>query len=325
MCKNLKDIIKFYRDIIWHYSIVILGFRPRIHEKQPLSRHYRACPDNLDPRNKSEDDYKKKMIVKPEDDNRKRMCAILEDDKQCGLTKDLEVVRQCAVLLERRVQSSTRVRKVQTVTRQTNPIGRSMIEMLGVLAIIGVLSVGGIAGYSKAMMKIKINRLIDEYSFVFQGLMEYMPRMQGIENGQGYVDLLIALNLVPQSWKKVTSTFIEDSLGNALQLRVFDKALAFEVYLSSYNKVYTDNAQSQLLCLTLIDTVLKPLSNFVDSVYVWRGGAQTQNQQWYGNKQCIDDRKCLRDITLTDIDKQCKSCTIDNDRSCSVVFSFLRY
>ena len=30
-------------------------------------------------------------------------------------------------------------------------IGRSMIEMLGVLAIIGVLSVGGIAGYGKAM------------------------------------------------------------------------------------------------------------------------------------------------------------------------------
>ena len=29
--------------------------------------------------------------------------------------------------------------------------GRSMIEKLGVLAIIGVLSVGGIAGYGKAM------------------------------------------------------------------------------------------------------------------------------------------------------------------------------
>lgn len=30
--------------------------------------------------------------------------------------------------------------------------GRSMIEMLGVLAIVGVLSVGGIAGYSKAIV-----------------------------------------------------------------------------------------------------------------------------------------------------------------------------
>ena len=36
--------------------------------------------------------------------------------------------------------------------------GRSMIEMLGVLAIVGVLSVGGIAGYSKAMEKWKINK-----------------------------------------------------------------------------------------------------------------------------------------------------------------------
>lgn len=36
--------------------------------------------------------------------------------------------------------------------------GRSMIEMLGVLAIIGVLSVGGLAGYSKAIEMWKINR-----------------------------------------------------------------------------------------------------------------------------------------------------------------------
>ena len=35
--------------------------------------------------------------------------------------------------------------------------GRSMIEMLGVLAIIAVLSVGGIAGYSKAMLMWRSN------------------------------------------------------------------------------------------------------------------------------------------------------------------------
>ena len=43
-----------------------------------------------------------------------------------------------------------------------NESGRSMIEMLGVLAIIGVLSVGGIAGYSKAMAKHKINKTVDQ-------------------------------------------------------------------------------------------------------------------------------------------------------------------
>ena len=40
--------------------------------------------------------------------------------------------------------------------------GRSMVEMLGVLAIIGVLSVGGIAGYSKAMAKYRTNQALDQ-------------------------------------------------------------------------------------------------------------------------------------------------------------------
>ena len=41
-------------------------------------------------------------------------------------------------------------------------IGRSMIEMLGVLAIIAVLTVGGIAGYSKAMKKYQANKVVGE-------------------------------------------------------------------------------------------------------------------------------------------------------------------
>ena len=39
--------------------------------------------------------------------------------------------------------------------------GRSMVEMLGVLAIIGVLSVGGIAGYSLAMRRHRANQIAD--------------------------------------------------------------------------------------------------------------------------------------------------------------------
>jgi Tfp pilus assembly protein PilE len=42
--------------------------------------------------------------------------------------------------------------------------GRSMIEMLGVLAIVGILSIGGITGYSKALRKVKNNQLITQMS-----------------------------------------------------------------------------------------------------------------------------------------------------------------
>ena len=39
--------------------------------------------------------------------------------------------------------------------------GRSMIEMLGVLAIIGVLSIGGLAGYTRAMNANAANNIVD--------------------------------------------------------------------------------------------------------------------------------------------------------------------
>ncbi len=53
---------------------------------------------------------------------------------------------------------------------KNNESGRSMIEMLGVLAIIGVLSVGGIAGYSKAMTKFKTNKVSDQVSTIVTNL-----------------------------------------------------------------------------------------------------------------------------------------------------------
>ena len=42
--------------------------------------------------------------------------------------------------------------------------GRSMVEMLGTLAIIGVLSIGGIAGYSYGMDKYRANETINDIS-----------------------------------------------------------------------------------------------------------------------------------------------------------------
>ena len=47
-----------------------------------------------------------------------------------------------------------------------NESGRSMVEMLGVLAIIGVLSIGGIAGYTMAMNRYRANEIIDTASKV---------------------------------------------------------------------------------------------------------------------------------------------------------------
>ena len=46
----------------------------------------------------------------------------------------------------------------------TDESGRSMVEMLGVLAVMGVLSVGGVAMYTNAMNKYRANELLNESS-----------------------------------------------------------------------------------------------------------------------------------------------------------------
>ena len=52
--------------------------------------------------------------------------------------------------------------------------GRSMVEMLGVLAIVGILSAGALAGYSKAMFRHKMNQTID----IFQGVLQRFAELE---------------------------------------------------------------------------------------------------------------------------------------------------
>lgn len=59
--------------------------------------------------------------------------------------------------------------------------GRSMVEMLGVLAIIGVLSAAALAGYSKAMFRHKMNQTIDEATKIFQRFEEIKDKDWGAE------------------------------------------------------------------------------------------------------------------------------------------------
>lgn len=62
--------------------------------------------------------------------------------------------------------------------------GRSMIEMLGVLAIIGVLSVGGINGFSKAMDAHKINTIVEQIGTIIAN-----AKSIGLRQGGKYTGL----------------------------------------------------------------------------------------------------------------------------------------
>lgn len=89
--------------------------------------------------------------------------------------------------------------------------GRSMVEMLGVLAIIGVLSVGGIAGYSKAMGKYKLNKTQDQISNIIANIRTVFASSSDYSSlASEPVKTAIKLGVFPEDM--VTG---EDSLKNA--------------------------------------------------------------------------------------------------------------
>ena len=90
-----------------------------------------------------------------------------------------------------------------------NQNGRSMIEMLGVLAIIGVLSVGGIAGYSKAMMKYRINKTIEQITLIAGNVRTFFAPQGNYKDLNGYASsykILRKAKIIPdEMWYSDTS------------------------------------------------------------------------------------------------------------------------
>ena len=77
--------------------------------------------------------------------------------------------------------------------------GRSMVEMLGVLAIIGVLSVGGIAGYTSAMRQYKANEIVNATSMLYM-----MGASQNQGNGDKQMLYSGTLGTVPSGVSEIT-------------------------------------------------------------------------------------------------------------------------
>ncbi len=66
--------------------------------------------------------------------------------------------------------------------------GRSMIEMLGVLAIVGILSAGGIAGYSMAMQNHKTNAFVEKVHLMAQQTRALYNGVYNITNADALIN-----------------------------------------------------------------------------------------------------------------------------------------
>lgn len=209
------------------------------------------------------------------------------------------------------------------VEMKYNQVGRSMIEMLGVLAIIAVLSVGGIAGYSKAMQIWKINQSLKEYSSLVFGMLEHIDEIHRIEqekNAQyGLVAMAEALNLIPQQWdcgEKVREC--TDKQGNTIRIFGRNNRLVIDFYLGGYTWTGKNSVTSQnfnpKLCEEIAAKVLQPLHNMLYAGFI-------VEQYFYGDAFCGKDFPCLKDVSLATINQLCNACTADNS-GCALVLTY---
>ena len=205
--------------------------------------------------------------------------------------------------------------------------GRSMIEMLSVLAIVGVLSVGGIAGYSKAMEQYKINKATEEYVYLMYGLLEYLPEFQKNSKDQDndndrLVDFVIAAKLVPPTWKQLTNRALLDAYGNNLNIFSRNNRLVVDLFLGAQTNAGENGSVSinfpSKLCVQLFENLAIPLKeSLYNAYYIHNPGTA---YIFYGDNYCSKGRNCLNTLSLSRINELCSYCPAD--KSCGIIFEF---
>lgn len=194
---------------------------------------------------------------------------------------------------------------------QTNQFGRSMIEILGVLAIVGILSVGSIAGYQKAMMKYKLNKHAQSFNMLVSNALQISASInKAAKNGSDiyYNELLYKANLLPDGITyKNTAGFsgyapqnhLLDTLGHEMSFYSRTKyGYNFALFTALSNTSYSPD-----ICRNIINIAKEHSSNILylsreDETY---GGAYSSIKIYSDCKS----GKCFQNLSLNDISNIC--------------------
>ncbi len=116
--------------------------------------------------------------------------------------------------------------------------GRSMVEMLGVLAIIGVLSVGGISGYSKAMAKYKLTKAQDQMAMILINIRTAFasaPSYAGLSNSNAILMNIIPGDMLPSGIGKASGS-VKNAFGGGVTLGVAASNTQFTIKFDGLGK-----------------------------------------------------------------------------------------
>ena len=194
--------------------------------------------------------------------------------------------------------------------------GRSMVEMLGVLAIIGVLSVGAIAGYSKAMMKYKLNQHAVAVSMLINNVLQIKEQLAHTPNASTYYGTMLhKLNLLPDGIEYITNATLQDTWFNAI-IAVYHTDSTARSY-GGIHFIFPQNALGAEICRNIVTAAKE---NAAD---LWLIEGRKYNDSdnpvyyghAYGDNYCGNDKKCIRALSLNDISQLCNIC---DDQSCDL-------
>ncbi len=185
--------------------------------------------------------------------------------------------------------------------------GRSMVEMLGVLAIIGVLSVGAIAGYSKAMMKYKLNKQAEQLTTVINAGLRYAGQWNFNESFVDTLPYLIKLGEIPEEMiRNDTDTHIYDVFNTSIELAYTktdtEKYTQFFIMLNTSR----GDEDSLSICRNIVTTAKEFHQNVQYIAIVSKNSSSGYDDKTYlGDKYCGTER-CMKDLTVSKIDEWCR-------------------
>ena len=182
--------------------------------------------------------------------------------------------------------------------------GRSMVEMLGVLAIIGVLSVGAMNGYSKAMFKYKLNKHAEQMNTVINAVARYVHGFSTDFRNQNLTSYFIKLGEIPVEMVRENNTdYIYDIFGNKWYVFYLYNNNSDTMNLATDDSFLTKNSTQDLeICRNLIVTAKENSANIYSVSTL--SGYQTEEEQkgvLYGDNACSSGRVCLKNMTLEQI------------------------
>ena len=191
--------------------------------------------------------------------------------------------------------------------------GRSMVEMLGVLAIIGVLSVGAIAGYSKAMFKYKLNKQTEQLTQVLNTITRLAHSFNNLTEFTYMIPYLIKMGEVPNEMvKQGHNSYIYDIFNNYYYATIQPQSMTDDEKVKGVVAFYirmpitTKSTENLLMCQNIYNNIKENSANiyYVYSSSGYKTDDARQSKLW-GDKYCTSNAKCLKDLSVEKLSEEC--------------------